>query len=132
MVALLDTSTWAKDTTTYTEKALTELTEYFKSLLVKNNCVMENILLELCELKSYIIPIIEYNSDHYLDLWQKVFANSFVKYDCKNILLIFEILLTTLFTNAKVELGFSRMVRVIKDFRNRFKANKIRCAFTSE
>ena len=46
MVALLDKSTWAKDTTTYTEKALTELAEHFKPLLVKNNCVMENILLQ--------------------------------------------------------------------------------------
>ena len=37
MVALLDTSAWAKDTTTYTEKALKELDEHYNPLLLKNN-----------------------------------------------------------------------------------------------
>ena len=119
MVALLDTSTWSKDTTTYTEKALTELAEHFKSLLVKNDCVMEKILLELSALRNYIIPIIENNnSKHYLDLWQKIFPYSSVTNGYKNILLILEIFLITPFTNAKVELGFSRMARVKTDFRN--------------
>ena len=62
MVALLDRSTWAKDTTTYTEKALTELTEHFKVLLLKNNCVMENISLGLSASRSYFNPIIENNN----------------------------------------------------------------------
>ena len=44
MVAQLDTSAWAKDTTTYTEKALKELDEHYNPLLLKNNCAMENIL----------------------------------------------------------------------------------------
>ena len=47
MVALLDASTWTKNTTTYTEKALTELAEHFKPLLVKNNCVMEKLELRI-------------------------------------------------------------------------------------
>ena len=92
----------------------------------KNKCVLENILLELSALRSYILPIIENNkSEHYLDLWKKIFTNNAVKQDCKNILYIFEILLITPFTNAKVERGFSRMARVKTDYRNRLKRTRL-------
>ena len=37
LVALLDVSTWAKDTTPYTEEAISEMIEHFKPLLVKTN-----------------------------------------------------------------------------------------------
>ena len=49
---------------------------------------------------------------------EKDFRNNSVKQDCKNILLVFEILFATPFTNAKVERGFSQMARVKTDFRN--------------
>ena len=64
-----------------------------------------------------ILLIVENNnSEHYLDLRKNIFANNSVKQDCKNILLVFEILFVTPFTNAKVERGFSRMARVKTDF----------------
>ena len=72
LVTLLDTSFWAKDKSVHTKKALSEIVAHFKPLLEKNNCVVEDVLVELSALRSYILPIIENNkSDHYLDLWGK-------------------------------------------------------------
>ena len=72
LVTLLDTSFWAKDKSVCTKKALSETVAHFKLLLEKNNCVVEEVLVELSALRSYILPIIENNkSDHYLDLWGK-------------------------------------------------------------
>ena len=68
----LDTSFWAKDKSVSTKKALSKTVAHFKPLLEKNNCVVEDALVELSALRSYILPIIENNkSDHYLDLWGK-------------------------------------------------------------
>ena len=89
-------------------------------MLEKKNWLVEDVLVELSALRSHILPIIENNkSEHYLGLWEKIFSNNAVKQDCKNILLVLEILLVTPFTNAKVERGFSRMAGVKADFRNR-------------
>ena len=60
---------------------------------------------------SYGDEIIEKLTNHYqglldLDIWANVFKNDEMKVACGNILHIIEILLTTPFTNAKVEKGF--------------------------
>ena len=40
--------------------------------LGKNNWKVENLLLKLIALRSYILPIIQnIESEHYLDLWEK-------------------------------------------------------------
>ena len=57
----------------------------------KNNWI-EDALVELSALRSHIPPIIENNaSEHYLDLWKKIFTNNAVKQDFKSFLLRFEI-----------------------------------------
>lgn len=71
--------------------------------LGKNNWKVENLLLKLIALRSYILPIIQnIESEHYLDLREK-YSQTVVKQDCKNILLVFEISLIIPFANAKVE-----------------------------
>ena len=55
----------------------------------------------------------------YLDIWKRVFTNSELKSECKNVLNLFEISFVMPFTNAKLERMFSRMLRVKSDWRNR-------------
>ena len=71
-------------------------------------------------LKTYVIPI-QNNSPKvkYLEIWERVFSNKNIIEECKNVLHIFEILLITPFSNAKLERMFSRMLHVKIDWRNR-------------
>ena len=76
------------------------------------------------------MPIVANNpNEHYLKLWSKVLTNTEIKTECKNVLRIFEILLCTPFTNAKVERGFSRMARVKTDFRNQLGRETLSACF---
>ena len=56
---------------------------------------------------------------NYLNVWQKLLENKSVKSQCSNVLHVIELLLTTPFTNAKLEQMISRMIRVKTDFCNR-------------
>lgn len=58
---------------------------------------------------------------------KRIFTNSDVLTECSNILHVFEILLITPFTNAKVERTFSRMARVKCDWRNRLGRDRLDC-----
>ena len=50
---------------------------------------------------------------------ERVFNNSDLKSECKNVLYMFEILFVMPFTNANLERMFSRMLRVKSDWSNR-------------
>ena len=56
----------------------------------------------------------------YLDIWKRVFTNSELKSECKNVLHLFEISFVMPFTSAKLERMFSQMLRVKSDWRNQF------------
>ena len=53
---------------------------------------------------------------NYINAWQKLLINKSVKSQCSDILHVIELLLITLFTNAKLEWMLSRMNRVKTDF----------------
>ena len=61
----------------------------------------------------------------YVKLWERIFINEEVLKECKNILHIFELLLITPFSNAKLERMFSRMLRVKNDWRNRLGRDRL-------
>ena len=67
-------------------------------------------------LKTYVTPI-RNNSPKvtYLEIWKHVFSSENIIKECKNVIHIFEILLITPFSNAKLERMFSRMLRVKND-----------------
>ena len=120
LVPLLDTKTWPKENMqNFGDQSIVKLIDYFKVLLEQNGAEVSEILSEWDVLKTFVIPIILNNERaSYLEVWKMIFQNDTVKKECKNILLIFEIILVTPFTNAKVERMFSRMARVKTDWRN--------------
>ena len=67
-----------------------------------------------------MIALIKNNSNSsYLDIWKTIFTNDEVSIECKNVLMIIEILLIIPFSNAMLERMFSRMSRVKTDWRSR-------------
>ena len=56
-------------------------------------------------------------------MW-KIFANSTILEECKNVLHIFEILLVTPFTNVKVERVFSNLNKIKTDWWNRLRQKR--------
>ena len=58
---------------------------------------------EWYRLKNHIRYILENNlKTTYVNIWEKIFANSTILGKCKNVLYIFEIPIVIPFTNAKV------------------------------
>ena len=55
----------------------------------------------------------------------KIFSNRTILEECKNVFHIFEVLLVTPFTNAKVERVFSHMNKIKTDWRNRLKQKRL-------
>ena len=108
-VRLLDTTMWpTENVAMFGEKEIIELSQYFEVLLQNGKCDMTKILDEWEILKTYIIPMIVNNkSSGYLEIWKRIFRNHKAKAECMNVLHVFEILLITSFTNAKVERMFS-------------------------
>ena len=99
---------------------INELLEHFQVVLTENGCDIYKAQSEWDILKNIIHPMLVNNPKaSYLDTWKYIFCNEGVKKECGNILHIFEILLITPFTNAKVERVFSRMARVKTNWRNR-------------
>ena len=98
------------------EKEIIELSQYFEVLLGNGKCDMTKIFDELKVWKTYIVfMIINNKSFGYLEIWKRVFTNHKVKTECMNVLHILEILLSTRFTNAKVERMFSKIARIKAD-----------------
>ena len=97
-----------------------EVRDHFRKLLEKNNCNNDDVLSEWAIVKSHMVPLVKNGKDvNYLDIWKKIFQNDTIKNECRNVLHIFEIMLVTPFTNAKVERVFSRMNRVKSETRNK-------------
>ena len=91
---------------------------------------MTLITSEWITLQQHLIPTVENNpKEYYLGIWSRMFMNSNVKEECKNVLHLIEILLCTPFTNAKVERGFSRMARVKSDFRSQLSRKRLSACF---
>ena len=129
LVALLDVSTWPKtvdSASNFGDLPICEIVEEFEQLLAKNHCDTAEIANEWARLQSFINPIVCNNpKEYYLDIWKRVFTSSVIKEECGNILHVFEILLCTPFTIAKVERGFSRMSRVKSDFRSHLSRSRL-------
>ncbi|KAG1666427.1 Crossover junction endonuclease MUS81 [Nymphon striatum] len=62
--------------TDFGEISLNEIIYEFESLLVKNGCDTDFILLEWVSLQSYIIPMVENNPTDYLEVWKKIFTSA--------------------------------------------------------
>ena len=111
---ILDTSSWPmnEDSGSFGTKAINDVQEHFKNLLIKNGCDVEKIQTEWLILKTYAIPMITNDKKcKYLDIWARLFQNEDVKKECENILHIIEIMLIVPFTNAKVIIEFERILR---------------------
>ena len=108
LVLLLDVSSWPKELSDFGSAKIKSLKAYFSQLLSNNACDTG----EICEwmtLKTYVIPI--WNNSpkvKYFEIWECVFSNENIIEECKNVLYIFEILLITPFSNAKLEHMFSK------------------------
>ena len=120
LVSLLNVSCWLKELSDFGSTKIYLLKAHFSQLLRNNGCDIGEIQHEWMTLKTYVIPI-QNNSPKvkYLEIWERVFSNKNIIEECKNVLHIFEILLITPFSNAKLERMFSRMLHVKIDWRNR-------------
>ena len=116
LVASLDASIWRIDDenlATFGENKILEFIKHFNDIFLSNSCDIYQLQTEWNKLKNHIIYILENNfKTTYLNIWKKVFTNSTILEECKNVLHIFEILLITPLTNAKMERVFSRMNRI--------------------
>jgi hypothetical protein len=133
MDTLLDTKAWPinSDGGSFGDNAVKEISTHFNDLLTKNKCLTDNIMPEWCTLKSHMFPIVQNNrKTKYLDIWRNVFIDETIKVECKNVLHVFEIMLITPFTNAKVERIFSKMNRIKSETRNIVEI-AVRCLFKS-
>ena len=119
LVSLLDVSSWSKESSDFESAKIESLKAHFSQLLSNNGCDIE-IQRQWMTLKTYVIPI-RNNSPKvkYLGICERVFSNENIIEECKNVLHIFEILLITPFSNAKLKLMFWRMLRVKNDCPNR-------------
>ena len=106
LVSLLDVSSWLKESSDFESAKIESLKAHFSQLLSNNGCDIE-IQGQWMTLKTYVIPI-RNNSPKvkYLGICERVFSNENIIEECKNVLHIFEILLITPFSNAKLELMF--------------------------
>ena len=126
LVSLLDVSSWPKELSDFGSAEIESLKAHFSQLLSNNGCDIGEIQREWMTLKTYVIPI-RNNSPKvkYLEIWEHVFSNENIIEECKNVLHIFEILLITPFSNAKLERMFSRMLRLKNDWRDRLSRDRL-------
>ena len=97
-----------------------ELTQYYETLFCENGLDTHQVSNEWDWLKSYLLSILKWRSKiDYLQIWKKTFTNKGIDAEHKNVLHINEILLITLFTNAKLKRVFIRMNRINAASRNR-------------
>ena len=93
-------------------------------MLSNNGCDSGEIQCEWMTLKTHVTPIRNNSPEVDLEIWERVFSNENIE-ECKNILHIFEILLITPFSIAKLERVFSRMLHVKNDWRNRLSCDRL-------
>ena len=126
LVTLLDVNSWPTDhnLADFGDNLIFDLMEFWKTLLETNGCVTENIPTQWDELKNAMKPLIT-GRVHYMEAWSRVFTNSFIKETCSDVLHIFELLMITPSTNAKLERMFSRMNRIKTDWRNKLKRERL-------
>ena len=75
--------------------------EHFREILLKRNRKIDIINAEWLVLKSFMVLLIKHNKAlPYLDIWKRVFSNSELKPEWKNVLHLFEVLSVMPFTNA--------------------------------
>ena len=126
LVSLLYVSSWLKELSDFGSAEIESLKANLSQLLSNNGCDIGEIQCEWMTLKTYVIPI-RNNSPKvkYLEIWAHVFSNENIIEECKNVLHIFEILLITPFSNAKLEHMFSRMLHVKNVWRNRLSGDRL-------
>ena len=126
LVSLLDVSSWPRDNLTFGMIQIDEISTHFTELFRNNGCDQTKFHEEWGILQTYIFPMLQNNpKEYYLNIWEKIFNDENVKRECQNILHLFEILLITPFSNAKLERMFSCMLRVKNDWRNRLGAERL-------
>ena len=129
LISVLDVSMWPLENnilSSYCNDEILAVTSHFERLLTQNGCDIFQIPTEWDRLKSYLISILKSRSKFdYLEVWKGIFKNEDVVRKCKNVLHVVEILLITPFTNAKLELVFSRMNRIKTDSRNRLEQERL-------
>ena len=102
LVDLLETKVWRKENfENFGDVKLQILVDDFREILITRNCKIDIINAEWLVLKSFMVPLIKNNKAlPYLDIWKRVFSNSELKPECKDVLYLFEVLSVMPFTNA--------------------------------
>ena len=127
IICLLDISTWPmNDIAGFGIDRVNDIAEHFSEVLIHSKCNVQELQNEwtfkdLCQAYMYQ----NNRNEKYVKLWERIFINEEVLKECKNILHIFELLLITPFSNAKLERMFSRMLRVKNDWRNRLGRDRL-------
>ena len=119
LVQILDIHLWPRTEeklAMFGDSEMAELSQQFNDLLLNASCQAENILLEWGTLKIHMLPVIKNNTKATsLDIWKIIFMNEDVLKDCKNSLMIAELLLINPFSNAKLKRMFSCMSHIKTD-----------------
>ena len=102
LVDLLEIKVWPEENfENFGDVKLQIFVEHFREILLKRNCKIDIIHAEWLVLKSFMVPLIKNNKAlPYLDIWKRVFSNSELKPEWKNVLHLFEVLSVMPFTNA--------------------------------
>ena len=112
LVSFLDTLIWQIDDENFATFGENQILKF------SNSFNIYHVQTEWDRLKNYVRYILEKQPQNNLsEYMEKIFTNSTISEECKNVLHIFEILLVTTFTNAKVEQVFSGMSRIKTDWR---------------
>ena len=113
LIPILDVETWPEDEDSLFDYGDTCIEEFKSSLglLLINKCKIQNISSQLGLLRHRVHEIKKGCTMplNHLDVWKVLLLNESVKTESADVLQIIEILLITLFTNAKLEWMLSRM-----------------------
>ena len=102
LVDFLETKVWREENfENFGDVKLQILVDDFREILITRNCKIDIINAEWQVLKSFMVPLIKNNkASPYLNIWKRVFSNSELKPECKNVLHLFEVLFALPFRNA--------------------------------
>ena len=127
IVQILDFSKWPKtieELRCYGDTSIVELIEDFTLFLEQNSCEIESIAAEWNILKNRVSLSLDTNSKC-VDVCSRVFTTIEIKSKCSNMLHIIELLLITLYSNAKLERTFKAIGRVKTDWRNQMGKDRL-------
>ena len=100
----------------YGDSEMTELSQHFNDLLLNVSCRVENVINEWDTLKTQMLSVIKNNiKATYLDIWKIIFVNEDLLKECKNSLMIPELLLINPFLNSNLKSMFSCMPHIKAD-----------------